>query len=67
MTLAKDLPAKLSVTPQLPELRGTSNSSFEYQLNIKNDSGKKLTVSPVGASAEEFRYHLHRAVRHPGA
>jgi uncharacterized membrane protein len=45
VTLAKDLPAKLSVTPQLPQLRGTSKSSFEYTLAIKNDSGKKLTVS----------------------
>ena len=45
VTLAKDLPAKLSVTPQLPELRGTSKSSFEFTLAIKNDSGKKLTVS----------------------
>lgn len=45
VTLAKDLPAKLSLTPQLPELRGTSKSSFEYTLAIKNDSGKKLTVS----------------------
>jgi len=45
VTLAKDLPAKLTLTPQLPELRGTSRSSFEYQLGIKNDSGKKLTVS----------------------
>ena len=45
VTLAKDLPAKLTLTPQLPELRGTSRSSFEYQLAIKNDSGKKLTVS----------------------
>ncbi len=31
VTLAKDLPAKLTLTPQLPELRGTSKSSFEYQ------------------------------------
>src|SRR5579863_3018516 len=45
VTLAKDLPAKLTLNPQLPELRGTSKSSFEYTLSIKNDSGKKLTVS----------------------
>ena len=44
ITLAKDLPAKLTVTPQLPDLRGNAKSSFEYQLSIKNDSGKKLTV-----------------------
>ena len=67
VTLATDLPAKLTLTPQLPELRGTSKSSFEFQLGIKNDSGKKVLVEPVGAGAAEFRRHLHRAVRQPGA
>ncbi len=50
VTLAKELPAKLSVQPQLPELRGSTNSSFEYTLTVKNDSGKKLLVS-LGADA----------------
>ncbi len=54
VTLAKDLPAKLTLTPQLPELRGTSKSSFEYQLSIKNDSGKKLTVSLSAEAPENF-------------
>ncbi|MGB7037079.1 MAG: NEW3 domain-containing protein [Xanthobacteraceae bacterium] len=54
VTLAKDLPAKLSVTPQLPELRGNSRSSFEYQLSIKNDSGKKLTVSLSAQAPKNF-------------
>jgi uncharacterized membrane protein len=54
VTLAKDLPAKLSLTPQLPELRGNSKSSFEYQLSIKNDSGKKLTVSLSAQAPENF-------------
>lgn len=54
VTLAKDLPAKLTLTPQLPELRGTSKSSFEYQLNIKNDSGKKLTVSLAAQAPRNF-------------
>ncbi len=54
VTLAKDLPAKLSVTPQLPELRGTSKSSFEYTLSIKNDSGKKLTVSLAAQAPRNF-------------
>jgi uncharacterized membrane protein len=52
VTLAKDLPAKLTLTPQLPDLRGNAKSSFEYQLSIKNDSGKKLTVA-LGADAPE--------------
>lgn len=52
VTLAKDLPAKLSVKPQLPSLRGTSKSTFEYQLDIKNDSGRNLVVS-LGAQAPQ--------------
>ena len=54
VTLAKDLPAKLTLNPQLPELRGTSKSSFEYQLGIKNDSGKKLTVSLSAQAPQNF-------------
>jgi uncharacterized membrane protein len=54
VTLAKDLPAKLTLTPQLPQLRGTSKSSFEYQLGIKNDSGKKLTVSLSAHAPQNF-------------
>ncbi len=54
VTLAKDLPAKLTLTPQLPELRGTSRSSFEYQLSIKNDSGKKLMVSLAAQTPPNF-------------
>jgi uncharacterized membrane protein len=45
ITLAKDLPAKLTVEPELPSLRGTSKSTFEYQVKIKNDSGRNLVVS----------------------
>jgi uncharacterized membrane protein len=45
VSLAKNLPAKLTLTPKLPQLRGTSKASFSYDLTIKNDSGKKLMVS----------------------
>ena len=45
INLAKELPAKLGLTPQLPSLRGTPKSSFDYTLAIKNDSGRNLTVS----------------------
>jgi uncharacterized membrane protein len=54
VTLAKDLPAKLSLTPQLPDLRGNLKSSFEYQLAIKNDSGKKLTASLSAQTPPNF-------------
>ena len=54
VTLAKDLPAKLSLQSQLPELRGAAKSNFEYQLTIKNDSGKKLLVSLGAQTPENF-------------
>jgi uncharacterized membrane protein len=54
VTIATDLPAKLSMTPQLPELRGTSKSTFEYQLNVKNDSGKKLLVALSAQAPQNF-------------
>ena len=54
VTLAKDLPAKLTLTPQLPELRGNSRSAFEFQLTIKNDSGKKLTASLSAQTPQNF-------------
>jgi uncharacterized membrane protein len=54
VTLAKELPAKLSVEPQLPSLRGTSKSSFEYQMNIKNDSGRNLVVSFAAQGPQNF-------------
>src|SRR5256886_8968438 len=54
VTLATDLPAKLSLNPQLPELRGTSKSTFEFQLGIKNDSGKKVTASLSAQAPQNF-------------
>jgi len=53
VSLAKDLPAKLSIKAQLPSLRGTAKSSFEYQLDVKNDSGRNLVVS-LGAQAPRY-------------
>ena len=54
VTLATDLPAKLTLNPQLPELRGTSKSSFEFQLAIKNDSPKKVVVSLSAQAPQNF-------------
>src|SRR4030088_2076713 len=54
VTLATDLPAKLTLTPQLPELRGTSKSNFEFQLTIKNESGKKVLVSLSAQAPQNF-------------
>ena len=52
--LAKELPAKLTVSPQLPSLRGTPKSSFDYTVSVKNDSGRNLTVSLAATAPRNF-------------
>jgi len=54
VALAKELPAKLSVKAQLPSLRGTPKSNFEYTLSIKNDSGRDVTASFAAQAPENF-------------
>jgi uncharacterized membrane protein len=54
VSLAKELPAKLAVEPKLPSLRGTARSSFEYQIAIKNDSGRNLLASFTAQAPRNF-------------
>lgn len=54
VNLAKELPAKLTVTPSLPSLRGTPKSSFDYSISVKNDSGRNLTVSLAATAPRNF-------------
>jgi uncharacterized membrane protein len=54
IALAKELPAKLTLKPKLPSLRGSAKSSFDYQLTIKNDSGRNLLVSFAAQAPHNF-------------
>jgi uncharacterized membrane protein len=54
VSLAKELPAKLTLTTKLPELRGSPKSNFEYSLTIKNDSGRNLTASFTAEAPGNF-------------
>jgi len=54
VSLAKELPAKLTLTTKLPDLRGSPKSNFEYTLTIKNDSGRNLTTSFAANAPSNF-------------
>ena len=54
VTLAKELPAKLKVDAALPALFESAKSSFDYQLSIKNDSGRDLIVTFVANAPRHF-------------
>ena len=61
VSLAKELPAKLSVESKLPALRGSAKSSFEYQLTIKNDSGRNLVASFSAVAPRNFEISFTEA------
>src|SRR5262249_20401786 len=61
VSFAKNLPAKLSLEPRLPNLRGTAKSSFEFTIAVKNDSGKNLLVSLAAQAPPNFETSLTEA------
>ncbi|SFI25873.1 NEW3 domain-containing protein [Bradyrhizobium sp. Gha] len=54
VSLAKELPAKLTVKANLPSLRGSPKSNFDYTLSIKNDSGRNLVASFAAEAPANF-------------
>ncbi len=61
VALAKELPAKLKLEPALPALRGGAKSTFDYQLAIKNDSGRNLIVSLAATAPRHFETSFTQA------
>lgn len=54
VTLAPPQPASLKAEPKLPALRGSAKSSFDYQINIKNDSASDEVVNLAAATPPGF-------------
>ena len=55
VTLGQELPAKLSLKPKLPSLKGTVRASFDYEFSVKNDSGKNILVSLAAQTPANFQ------------
>ena len=53
VTLADQLPAQLSVQPELPQLTGSAHTAFDYQLTVKNASGRDVLAS-LSAQAPQY-------------
>lgn len=54
LTVGEVLPAQLTMEVELPQLRGSSNSSFEYQAELTNDSGSDMVVNFEASVPEVF-------------
>lgn len=55
VTLGQVPPARLALKSDLPALKGSPSSSFEYSFTIKNDSGKDQTVSLNAEAPQNFQ------------
>lgn len=54
ITLADQLPPKLSIQTDLPQLTGSTKTAFDYQLTIKNDSGQDALASLAAQVPQYF-------------
>jgi uncharacterized membrane protein len=44
LTIRKGLPAKLTLSTDLPALRGSATASFQFKVKVANDSGHDATI-----------------------
>ncbi len=62
VTLAKDLPAKLALQSQLPELRGAARSSFRIYADGQERQRQEASGQSRRRRAAQFRYLVHRGL-----
>jgi uncharacterized membrane protein len=56
LVLAEAKPATVTVDPKLPALRGSPNSSFDYDLTIKNDGAEDQTFNLLANGPPGFNF-----------
>ena len=55
LTLGQSLAPRLSLKPDLPELRGSPSSDFDFKVAVRNDGGEDATVRFDVQAPEGFR------------
>jgi uncharacterized repeat protein (TIGR01451 family) len=55
VTLTSTEPAKLTMEPKLPALRGTAKSSFDFQVTLKNEGQEDTTVNLLSKAPDGFQ------------
>jgi uncharacterized membrane protein len=59
--IGEELPAKLKMTTNFPNLRGTPTTSFKYKVTINNDSGHDATVNLSADAPKNFQVNFTEA------
>lgn len=55
LTIGQVLPSRLSLTAELPVLRGPATSSFRYRLTLKNESDRDLLINLDAQTQKSFQ------------
>lgn len=58
LATGQSLPPKLTLKPELPELRGSPTSDFEFKVAVRNDGGDDTTVRIDATAPQGFRARL---------
>ena len=55
VTVGEEVPAKLKLTTNFPDLRGTATTSFKYRISVTNDSGRDSTINLSADAPKNFQ------------
>jgi uncharacterized membrane protein len=55
VTVGQEVPAKLKMTTNFPDLRGTATTAFKYRVTITNDSGRNATINLTADAPKNFQ------------
>jgi uncharacterized membrane protein len=55
LTLGQVLPARLTLTPELPALRGNAGSDFDFKVTLENQSGQDAMVNLTADAPKDFQ------------
>jgi uncharacterized membrane protein len=55
LTVGQEVPAKLKMTTNFPDLRGTATTAFKYRVTVTNDSGRNATINMTADAPKNFQ------------
>jgi uncharacterized membrane protein len=55
VTVGEEVPAKLKMTTNFPDLRGTATTAFKYRVTLTNDSGRDATINLSSDAPKNFQ------------
>jgi uncharacterized membrane protein len=55
VTVGQEVPAKLKMTTNFPDLRGTATTAFKYRITVTNDSGRNATINLSADAPKNFQ------------